>query len=189
MKKNKAAAAVTTGILLLLCLIAAAGCTAPAQNQISLEDAQKIALRNAGVPADQVTFTKSGLDYEEGLQVYEIKFYCGTDKYEYDIDTATGEIVKYSKETETVPESIAIPTYAPIDTGKYITVEKATEIALNRAGLKEEDIRSYKCELDTYDDDYRKAVYEIEFKSGVMEYDIDIDAENGDILKYKAEYD
>ena len=49
-------------------------------------------------------------------------------------------------------------------------------------------ISSYlvKCELD-HDDNMM--VYEIEVKNGNYEYEIDINASNGDILKYEQDYD
>ena len=39
------------------------------------------------------------------------------------------------------------------------------------------------------DDEDGKLVYEIEFKSGNMEYDYEIDARTGAILKHEAELD
>ena len=54
--------------------------------------AQKIALEHAGVKAADATITKSKLDYEDGRQVYDIEWYAGGAKYDYEIaaDTEIG---------------------------------------------------------------------------------------------------
>ena len=63
---------------------------------------------------------------------------------------------------------------------------KAKSIALNHAGLSENQAYDMDIELD---DEDGKLVYEIEFKSGNMEYDYEIDAASGMILKHEAELD
>ena len=55
--------------------------------------AQKIALEHAGVKAADATITKSKLDYEDGRQVYDIEWYAGGAKYDYEIAADTGEII------------------------------------------------------------------------------------------------
>ena len=45
-----------------------------------------------------------------------------------------------------------------------------------------------KCELD-YDDDTQKYKYEIEIKDGRVEYDLEIDANSGEIIKYEQDQD
>lgn len=57
------------------------------------EMAQKIALEHAGVKATDATITKSKLDYEGRRQVYEIEWYAGGKKYDYEIAVDTGEIL------------------------------------------------------------------------------------------------
>ena len=63
---------------------------------------------------------------------------------------------------------------------------KAKSIALNHAGLSENQAYDMDVELD---DEDGRLVYEIEFKSGNMEYDYEIDAVSGAILKHEAELD
>lgn len=59
--------------------------------------------------------------------------------------------------------------------------EKAKEIALTHAGLKESDVNFIKVHLD-YDDG--REVYDIEFYRDMTEYDYEIDAYTGDIWSY-----
>jgi uncharacterized membrane protein YkoI len=64
---------------------------------------------------------------------------------------------------------------------------RAKEIALNHAGLTEAEVVFVRVHLD-YDDGRRE--YEVEFYSGAVEYDYDIDASTGEIRSYDrdAEY-
>ena len=64
--------------------------------------------------------------------------------------------------------------------------QAAIRTALKHAGLSEQDVHSLKCELDREDG---VMVYEIEFKNGTFEYDYDIDARTGAVLKAKKERD
>lgn len=58
--------------------------------------------------------------------------------------------------------------------------EKAKEIALNHAGLKTENITGYKIELDR---ENGILYYDIEFDSAGYEYDYEVNAETGEIIK------
>lgn len=68
----------------------------------------------------------------------------------------------------------------------YISQEAAKKIALEHAGLKEEDISHFKMKLDT---DHGVTEYEIEFTAGNTEYDYDIDAVTGTIRSFDFETD
>ncbi|MBQ7084759.1 MAG: PepSY domain-containing protein, partial [Anaerotignum sp.] len=72
------------------------------------------------------------------------------------------------------------------DVTNEITAEKAKEIALNHAGVKASEVRDLDIEKDC-DDGIVK--YEIDFESGRMEYEYEIHAETGKILKAEKEYD
>ena len=62
-----------------------------------------------------------------------------------------------------------------------ITLAEAKKIALDHAGVKEEDAVFVKEKLD-YDDGRKE--YEIEFYSDNLEYDYEIDAITGDIISF-----
>lgn len=61
----------------------------------SLEEAKSIALAHAGLTADQVYFDKAERDEDDGQVYYELEFVAGGHEYEYEIDAATGAILKY----------------------------------------------------------------------------------------------
>lgn len=67
-----------------------------------------------------------------------------------------------------------------------ISEAKAKEIALKDAALAESSIRKYEIELDNDDG---RMVYEIEFTHENKEYDYEIDANSGKIIKKKIEKD
>ena len=69
---------------------------------------------------------------------------------------------------------------------KYIGKEAAIAAALAHAGLERAAVRDLKCELDR---ENGIMVYEVEFESGVYDYECDIDAVTGKILKSKKELD
>ena len=65
---------------------------------ISLDKAQEIALSHAGLSADQVTFVKVKMDFDDGIQKYEIEFYYNYREYSYEIDANTGNILSYEQD-------------------------------------------------------------------------------------------
>lgn len=69
---------------------------------------------------------------------------------------------------------------------KYIGKEAAIAVALAHAGLARNAVRDLKCELDR---ENGVMVYEVEFESGLFDYEYDIDAVTGRILKSKKELD
>ena len=68
----------------------------------------------------------------------------------------------------------------------YITRDSARDIAINAAGVSLDNIRALEVELDADDG---RLVYEVEFKSGANEYDYEIDARSGEIIKNHVEID
>ncbi|MBP3872065.1 MAG: PepSY domain-containing protein [Faecalicoccus sp.] len=66
-----------------------------------------------------------------------------------------------------------------INVDEYIGEDKALEIALKDAGVKEKDTSYSLVHLDTEDG---RIIYDVEFMVGNEEYDYDIDAKTGDIF-------
>ena len=67
--------------------------------KISVDDAKKAALTNAGVQESDVVYKKANLETEDGVLVFEIEFYAGDMEYNYDIDAASGTVLKAESET------------------------------------------------------------------------------------------
>ena len=67
-----------------------------------------------------------------------------------------------------------------------ITEEEAVERALKHVGLTKADVRRVRSHPDW---EHGRQVYEIKFYQGGFEYEFDIDAESGKILKYEKDWD
>ena len=70
-----------------------------APEMIGVEKAKKIALKDAGCGASEVTFEKVKLEKEDGKIIYEIEFFIrGKMEYEYEIDAYSGQILEKDAE-------------------------------------------------------------------------------------------
>jgi uncharacterized membrane protein YkoI len=141
--------------------------------------AKTIALERAGVAEDQASFTKESLGRDDGRAVYKLTFTSGGVKYSFEVDAVSGDIREYSRKANKTASASG-------DASPYIGEAKAQSIALTDAGLSEADVRKLKVKLDREDG---VKVYEVEFKSGRMEYEYEIHPISGAILKSDMEYD
>lgn len=141
------------------------------------EMAQKIALEHAGVKATDATITKSKLDYEGRRQVYEIEWYAGGKKYDYEIAVDTGEILSSAYDEKTSGWSVS--------NSSNVTVSEADakQTALGRvSGATQKDIYEWKFDYDDGRPEYEgKIIY------GGTEYDFTIDASSGAVIEWEAE--
>ena len=141
------------------------------------EMAQKIALEHAGVKATDATITKSKQDYEGRRQVYEIEWYAGGKKYDYEIAVDTGEILSSAYDEKTSGWSVS--------NSSNVTVSEADakQTALGRvSGATQKDIYEWKFDYDDGRPEYEgKIIY------GGTEYDFTIDASSGAVIEWEAE--
>ena len=72
--------------------------TAAQQNngKIDLEEAKAIAIKESGFDASQVQITQSGIKDDDGVEKFEVEFIKDGVKYEYEIDSNSGAILKKS---------------------------------------------------------------------------------------------
>ena len=116
---------------------------------------------------------------------YEVELQTAWGEFEYLVDAYTGKVLSGQKDlltTAPVGDETAKPTVPTGDIGHA----KAKSIALNHAGVSEN--KAYDMEIELDDED-GTLVYEVEFKSGGMEYSYEINAATGAILKHEAELD
>lgn len=144
--------------------------------QLTLDAAKETALAGAGLTADQVTFTKEKLDWEDGRQVYDIEFHtAGGAEYDYEIDVETGKVVSYSYEAGRDAASAA--------SDGAISADEAKELALAQVpGASLSDMRKFETE---YDDGQLE--YEGEIVYDGMEYEFEIDGGSGVIVSWDVE--
>ena len=118
---------------------------------------------------------------------YEVELHTAWGEFEYLVDAYTGKVLSGQKDllaTAPAGDEAAKPT-APSG-GADIGHAKAKSIALNHAGVSENEAYDMEIELD---DEDGALVYEVEFKSGNMEYSYEINAATGAILKHETEID
>ncbi len=173
--------------------------------QISLEKAKEIALSDAKLTENTVTFTTTKLDKEDNISVYEVEFYSDNVEYEYEINASDGTIYSKSKEIENEQKAVTSivqqPTQSETSKNKthsknnvdgsdketsssYIGIDKAKAIASSHAGLTISEVTFSKAKLDTDDGN---TTYEIEFYKDGLEYEYEVDASSGNILEYETE--
>lgn len=141
---------------------------------IDEKTAQNIALKHAGVNAADATITKSRLEYEDRRRVYEIEWYAGGTKYDYEIAADTGEVISSGYEEKTAGANRNNITVREADAKKTV-LSRVT-------GATEKDIYEWKLDYDDGRPEYEgKIIY------NGMEYDFTIDATNGSVTEWAAE--
>ena len=161
------------------------GSTAQQNNYIGEQAAQDAALAHAGVSAQNVSFVRTKLDWDNGRWQYEVEFYDQGTEYDYSIDAVTGEVLGYDYDAEyyTANNNTAATQTAP---GAQISAEDAKAIALAHAGVSAQDAQ--RMEMG-FDNEYGRSVYEFEWHVGWTEYSCDVDANTGEVVGYSSEYD
>ena len=125
-------------------------------------------------------------ELDESPAHYEVEIKSQTgEEFEYKIDAYTGAILESKREAADGTEVPVVQPSKPAASGD-IGYAKAKSVALNHAGVSEN--KAYDMEIELDDED-GALVYEVEFKSGNMEYSYEINAATGAILKHEAELD
>lgn len=183
-------------MMIALMALVLVGCSNASKNALTLEEAQEIALKEVSGKV-----LKAKEDNDDGVNYYDFTIVTDSEKYEVEVDANSGKIIKMEKDDDYVGNGTNNNTNTNDDTNTAnqnnnsntsdntnnntqaaITAEVAQQTAMDRVG------GGYlvKCELE-HDDGVLK--YEIEIKNGNKEYDVDVDANTGEIIKFKEEYD
>ena len=70
----------------------------PVENRLTGEEARDVALRHAGLSANDVKGLRVEFDYDDGRPEYEVDFHSSGYEYDYEIHAETGEIISWDKE-------------------------------------------------------------------------------------------
>lgn len=84
---------------------------------IGLEEAQAIALADAELEREQVTFTQAELLEDGTVPVYAFRFFAGNVEYEYQINQRTGAVYSIGTTTYLGQGAEVVPPSAPVHTG------------------------------------------------------------------------
>ena len=154
----------------------------------------------AGTAALDSVTAEVDSELDESPAHYEVELHTAWGEFEYLVDAYTGKVISGQKD---LPSTVSArndtvkpsqPVSPPAQSSQPaqpsgsadIGHAKAKSIALNHAGVSENEAYVMDIELD---DEDGILVYEVEFKSGNMEYDYEINAATGAILKHESELD
>lgn len=162
-------------------LLAAVFAVQASAAEITEERAKAIALDNAGVKAEDVTFIRAEQDWEDGRNIFEVEFLTKThEEYDYELLAESGEIlaIDYEKKAATITGG---------RDARELTMEQAEEIALKHAGQEADAVTMVKQKRETEDG---HLVYEVEFYTGdYRKYEYEIDGRSGELLAWDYDAD
>lgn len=142
--------------------------------------AKESALTHAGVAESSTTDVECYLEYEDGKPVcYCVEFKVSKAKYEYEIDLYSGAVLNYAVESYDSSSSGKDSAEASASTS-YIGESAALAAALKHAGVAETSLTEKHVELDR---DGNTMIYQVEFETRGQEYEYEIDAASGTVLK------
>jgi len=170
------------------------------QSYIGAAKAKSIALKDAAVKEADVTELDVELDVEHGVMTYEVEFKARGLEYDYEIDAVSGKILRNKTEKDDDwYEDHAAQTSSSTGSGSgqqsgsgsgassvKISESEAKSIALKHAGVKSANASFTKVKLDKDDGIWE---YEVEFYAGNAEYEYEINAVSGKILKAEKDVD
>lgn len=154
----------------------------PVTEEITLERAKEIALEKAGLSASEVFFTEARLERDDGRRQYDIEFWKDNVSYSAEIRAADGVVLSWDVDYNRIQPD----NQGDANNGDMIGVERAKEIALNKAGLSAGDVIFTQA---SYEIDDGIALYEIEFRQGRTEYSAEVRATDGTILSWDVDWD
>ena len=140
---------------------------------IALEQALNAVYKHAGVAAEDIVKLEMEFDSKGGTMIYEVEFETAAKKGEYEINAATGAILK----SEVKQHS------SSADPSGYIGAAAAKDAALAHAGVAAGDVLEIELELDSDD---HGVIYQVEFQTGSREYEYKINAATGAVVTYET---
>ena len=159
---------------------------------IGMDVARTAAEEYAGTTAVDSVTAEVDPELDESPAHYEVELQTAWGEFEYLVDAYTGKVLSGQKDLlAAVSASNEMAKHTdqkpvPPEAAQSIGYAKAKSIALNHAGVSEN--KAYDMEIELDDED-GTLVYEVEFKSGGMEYSYEINAASGAILKHETEID
>lgn len=199
-------------IIAILLVLTLAGCAVSkpasvnddtATHILTKEEVKALVFSHAKVEEAKVTDLEVDLDEDDGSIFYDLEFEYQDTEYDYRADALSGKILYNKAEPkETASQQVDTP---PAETGsaetkpaeekpeatkpatttkKKIGVAAAKSAAFKHAKVKASDAWDVEVDLDT---ENGKLVYEVSFDAVGYEYDYDIDAYTGKVLRNEKE--
>ena len=159
-------------ILMVLIVTLCVTATATSKRSIQVEDGIGITLNGAKFTPRNVNGKEVSVFLYNGTTYVPVRAICEAMGLDVSFNSATRTVVLTTADRTASQQQGSTGTAS----SNYITVERAKQIALNDAGVKESSAVFLRANLD-WDDG--RMQYEVEFYSGNTEYDYDIDALTG----------
>ena len=176
MKKNGFWKGFGSGMILMVLIVTlCVTATATSKRSIQVEDGIGITLNGAKFTPRNVNGKEVSVFLYNGTTYVPVRAICEAMGLDVSFNSATRTVVLTTADRTASQQQGSTGTAS----SNYITVERAKQIALNDAGVKESSAVFLRANLD-WDDG--RMQYEVEFYSGNTEYDYDIDAVTGAIL-------
>lgn len=166
--------------------------TSVSTNGITADSAKAIAVKDAGLKAENISYSSAKLDKEDERQTYEVKLFADGTEYEYEILASDGTILKKQQakewtqdtlsltESTTVSDQLAIS--APQTQLSLLTPDQAKQKVAER--IQGVDINSIYI-IQEHDDG--RLVYEGEVYFNQKKYEFTLDAATGNFAEWEEE--
>lgn len=162
---------------------------------ISMETAKSIAMKDAGISGESVSYSSVKLDWDDGRQVYDVDFFSVGIEYEYEILASDGTILKKKQDAEWgknsgtpaghvagQPNAAAGQSGAAQGATGYLTMEQARQKVAERIpGVDPANVYI----KEDYDDGRLK--YEGEVYYNQTKYEFELDAATGAFTDWEEE--
>lgn len=147
--------------------------SASTSKYISIDMVKDIVFKHAKVENKNIVNLEIEYDYENGNMIYDVEFDCNNIEYDYEVDAVSGKILESEIENKNKDSNN--------NNNTYLSKDKIKEIALKKANVSK---------YYDYDVEFKfkggTPIYEVEFETDSAEYDIKINAKNGNIIKYEV---
>ena len=156
--------------------------TAP--GSISMETAKSIAMKDAGISGESVSYSSAKLDWDDGRQVYDVDFFSVGIEYEYEILASDGTILKKKQDAEWGKNSGTPAGHVAGQTGVSgtLTMEQARQKVAERIpGVDPANVYI----KEDYDDG--RLQYEGEVYYNQTKYEFELDAATGAFTDWEEE--
>lgn len=150
--------------------------SASTSKYISIDMVKDIVFKHAKVENKNIVNLEIEYDYENGNMIYDVEFDCNNIEYDYEVDAVSGKILESEIENKNKDSN-----NNNNNSNTYLSKDKIKEIALKKANVSK---------YYDYDIEFKfkggTPIYEVEFETDSAEYDIKINAKNGNIIKYEV---
>lgn len=162
------------------------------------------ALSHAKVDQSAAQSLTVKLDEDDGVAYYDIEFCCNGVEYDYEINATSGDVAKFEQDTcdhyahrtasgntnnsgnANTSNNSGNQNQSSNSSGTYIGYDAALQKACAHAGVDASQISRLENELDKDDG---VVCYEISFHCNGMEYEYEINATSGAVVKFESERD